>query len=157
MTRESRDRVEGEKGQQTRRGLRGEVRHPREAPEVRSDPVRAKWRLPTRQSPWGDSQGARVWKTEFLSYHWPTDQRATYRVGTSRFGGRGGTMTASSQIHALQKKGFVEMTSLWKAWKSLPTFPHFPQWLGYRFAESTFPQSRRRSFLFVHKDQIRGT
>ena len=26
------------------------------------------------------------------------------------------------------------------------TFPHFPAWLGYRFAESTFPQRRRRSF-----------
>jgi hypothetical protein len=32
VTRESRDRVEGEKGQQTRRGLRGEVRHPKGSP-----------------------------------------------------------------------------------------------------------------------------
>jgi hypothetical protein len=26
------------------------------------------------------------------------------------------------------------------------TFPHFPQCLGFRFAEPTFPQSRRRLF-----------
>jgi hypothetical protein len=50
---------------------------------------------------------------------------------------------------SLQNKSFVEMTPSWKVWKSLATSPHFPQWLGYRFAESTFPQSRRRSFWIV--------
>ena len=45
------------------------------------------------------------------------------------------------------------MPAWWKAWKSLATFPHFPPCLGFRFAETTFPQSRRRFFKFVHKNK----
>ena len=62
--RESRDRVEGERASKPEGEREGNTGHPREVPEVRSDPVRAKMQASTRQSTWGDSHGAREVKAE---------------------------------------------------------------------------------------------
>jgi len=63
-TRESRDRVEGERASKPNGEREGSTGHQREVPEVRSDPVRAKGQSFTRQSSGGDSQGAKGVKTE---------------------------------------------------------------------------------------------
>ena len=63
-TRESRDRVEGERASKPEGERESRTGHPREVPEVRSDPVRARGQSSTRQSPWGDSRGAEGVKTE---------------------------------------------------------------------------------------------
>jgi retron-type reverse transcriptase len=63
-TRGSRDRVEGERASKPNGEREGSTAHQREAPEVRSDPVRARGQSSTRQSPWGDSHGAKGVKTE---------------------------------------------------------------------------------------------
>jgi len=63
-TRERRDRVEGERASKPNGEREGSTAHQREVLEVRSDPVRAKGQSSTRQSPWGDSHGAKGVKTE---------------------------------------------------------------------------------------------
>ena len=63
-TRESRDRVEGERASKPNGEREGSTGHQREVPEVRSDPVRARGQSSTRQSSWGDSHGAGEVKTE---------------------------------------------------------------------------------------------
>ena len=63
-TRESRDRVEGERASKPKGEREGNTGHQREVPEVRSDPVRAVGQSSTRQSSWGDSHGAEEVKTE---------------------------------------------------------------------------------------------
>ena len=100
-TRESRDRVEGERASKPKGEREGSTGHQREVPEVRSDPVRAKGQSSTRQSLWGDSQGAR--KVEERLHEPgsgiiipPTDRRAAYLVGTSRSCWEGVATTATS-------------------------------------------------------------
>ena len=63
-TRESRDRVEGERASKPNGERESSTAHQREVPEVRSDPVQARGQSSTRQSSWGDSHGAREGKTE---------------------------------------------------------------------------------------------
>ena len=63
-TRESRDRVEGERASKPNGEREGSIAHQREIPEVRSDPVRAKRQSSTRQSFCGDGHGAEGVKTE---------------------------------------------------------------------------------------------
>ena len=63
-TRESRDRVEGERVSKPNGEREGNTGHQREVPEVRSDPVRARGQSSTRQSSWGGSHGAGEVKTE---------------------------------------------------------------------------------------------
>ncbi len=63
-TKESRDRVEGERASKPNGEREIRIGHQREVPEVRSDPVRAMGQSSTRQSSWGDSHGARGVKEE---------------------------------------------------------------------------------------------
>jgi group II intron reverse transcriptase/maturase len=63
-TRESRDRVEGERASKPNGDREGSIGHQREDPEVRSDPVRARGQSSTRQSSGRDSHGAERVKTE---------------------------------------------------------------------------------------------
>jgi len=63
-TRESRDRVEGERASKPEGEREGSEGHQRGDLEVRSDPVRALGQASTRQSSWGDSHGAEGVKAE---------------------------------------------------------------------------------------------
>jgi RNA-directed DNA polymerase len=63
-TKESRDRVEGERASKPNGEREIRIGHPREVPEVRSDPVRARGQSSTRQSSWEDSHGAEGVKAE---------------------------------------------------------------------------------------------
>ena len=63
-TRESRDRVEGERASKPKGEREGSTGHQREVPEVRSDPVRAVGQTSTRQSSWEDGHGAEGVKAE---------------------------------------------------------------------------------------------
>jgi hypothetical protein len=174
LTGESQDSVEGQAGQQTQsRNREGREEHQRGDPELSSDPVRTRRQPSIQQSFWEGSPGVREPKKSFHEpgsgmIILPTDLREAYPVGIPPLAGLAGVANTATSYQILhqrsgalnldpQNKDFVEMTPSWKAWKSLTTFPHFPQWLGCRFAESTFPQSRRRSFYIVHKHQEQGT
>ena len=65
-SKESRDRVEGERASKPKGEREGSTGHQREVPEVRSDPVRAAGQSSTRQSSWGNGHGAKGVKTEKL-------------------------------------------------------------------------------------------
>ena len=83
MTRESRDRVEGERASKPEGEREGNTGHQREVPEVRSDPVRAKRQSSTRQSSWGDRHGAGEVKAEKVMervYDWGRLRRAWKQV-----------------------------------------------------------------------------